>query len=63
MGAADDGTSVVDPCGRVWNMDGLYLGGNGILPTPNSCNPALSVVAVALRTADQIVRDSVSRSA
>ncbi|WP_159499910.1 GMC oxidoreductase [Microbacterium sp. 18062] len=48
MGAADDGTSVTDPEGRVWGVQGLYAAGNGVLPTAVVANvtPAGTVTAV-----------------
>jgi choline dehydrogenase-like flavoprotein len=54
-GDRPDGTTVTDPFGRVWAYENLYLAGNGMLPGSSSCNPALTVVAVALRTADTII--------
>lgn len=55
MGDRPDGTSVTDSFGRVWAYENLYLAGNGMLPGSSSCNPALTVVAVALRTAAAIL--------
>lgn len=55
MGTADDGTSVTDPHGRVWGLDNLYLGGNNLLSDPNSCNPTLQTVAIALHTSDHLL--------
>jgi choline dehydrogenase-like flavoprotein len=57
MGPADDGTSVCDPDSRVWGMNGLYLAGNGLIPTANACNPTLTSVAFAVRGADRLVRE------
>lgn len=33
MGPVDDGTSVCDPDGQVWGVPGLYVAGNGVIPT------------------------------
>jgi choline dehydrogenase-like flavoprotein len=56
MGPSDDGTSVCDPDSRVWGMRRLYLAGNGLIPTANSCNPTLTSVAVAVRGADRLAQ-------
>jgi choline dehydrogenase-like flavoprotein len=56
MGTKDDGTSVCDPTGRVWGIDGLYVAGPNVIPTATACNPTLTAVALATITADRIVR-------
>ncbi|WP_374976526.1 GMC oxidoreductase [Microbacterium trichothecenolyticum] len=57
MGAADDGASVCDPFGRVWGTQGLYVGGNGVIPTPTACNPTATSVALAIRSARALIDD------
>lgn len=57
IGAKDDGTSVCDSYSRVWGISGLYLGGNGTLPTANSVNPTLTSMAVAVRGARKLAAE------
>ena len=57
IGPTNDGTSVCDPYSRVWDVAGLYTGGNGTLPTANSVNPTLTSMAVAVRGARQLAAD------
>jgi choline dehydrogenase-like flavoprotein len=45
---ADDTTSTVDTTMRVWGHDTVYVGGNGVIPTPAACNPTLTNVALAV---------------
>lgn len=54
MGASEDGTSVCDSYGRVWGVENLYVGGNGLIPTPTATNPTLTTVAFAVRAADHL---------
>ncbi|MFD0392668.1 GMC oxidoreductase [Streptomyces nogalater] len=51
MGPADDGTSVCDSHSRVWNIRGLWVAGNNVIPTATACNPTLTSVALAVRGA------------
>jgi pyranose oxidase len=57
IGPADDGTSVADPWSRVWGVEGLVVGGNGVIPTANAMNPTLMSVAVAVRGARKAVEE------
>ncbi|KAK2009482.1 hypothetical protein LZ32DRAFT_683109 [Colletotrichum eremochloae] len=51
------GDSVVDSVGRVWGQDNLVLGGCGVIPTQNACNPTLTAGCFALVAAEEIIKD------
>ncbi len=57
----DAGNSVVDRNGRVWDVPGLYLCDNSVFPSSLAVNPALTIMAVSLRTADQFLKKSNER--
>lgn len=61
IGQDDDGTSVADSYSRVWGVDGLFVGGNGTIPTANAMNPTLMSVAIAARGARMLVEELASR--
>ncbi|QXD15411.1 FAD-binding protein [Rhodocaloribacter litoris] len=52
MGEVDDGTSVCDPSSRVWGLQNLFVGGNGVIPLPTASNPTLHSVALAVLACD-----------
>ncbi|CAN7325489.1 choline dehydrogenase [Arthrobacter sp. Leaf337] len=54
MGAEDDGESVCSPDSQVWQVPGLFVAGNGVIPTATACNPTLTAVALAVRGARRI---------
>lgn len=54
MGHVDDGTSVCDPTGQVWGVEGLFVAGNGVIPTATACNPTLTSVALSVAGARHI---------
>ena len=59
MGVLDDGTSVCSPDSEVWGVPGLFVAGNGVIPTATACNPTLTSVALAVAGARRIVAELV----
>jgi choline dehydrogenase-like flavoprotein len=57
MGEADDGESVCGPDSEVWALAGLFVAGNGVIPTATACNPTLTSVALAVRGAHRVAND------
>jgi choline dehydrogenase-like flavoprotein len=55
MGTSPDGTSVCDPNGAVWGVDGLYVAGCGTIPTSISCNTTMTGMALTARVARGII--------
>ncbi|MFC0681558.1 GMC oxidoreductase [Lysobacter korlensis] len=62
MGIADDGTSVCDPESRLWGLENVFVGGNGVLPAPTACNPTATSLALAIRAARALGRGLKDRS-
>jgi len=54
MGQVDDGTSVCSPDSELWDVPGVFVAGNGVIPTATACNPTLTSVALAVRGARRI---------
>jgi choline dehydrogenase-like flavoprotein len=54
MGEADDDTSVCSIDSEVWGAPGVFVAGNGVIPTATACNPTLTAVAFAVRGARRI---------
>lgn len=54
----DPAGSVVNPDGRAHDLANLYICDNSIFPSALSVNPALTIMALSLRTADQFLQDA-----
>ena len=52
--AADAEHGVVNPDGRVWNRDNLYIAGSSVYPSSGFANPTLTIVALASRMAKHL---------
>lgn len=53
---------VVDRHGRVHGVENLYLAGSSVFPAAGYANPTFTIVALALRLADHLARDTGSRA-
>lgn len=51
---ADPLTSVVDADCRSWDIPNLWICGGSVFPTVGGVNPALTIQAIACRTAGRI---------
>jgi choline dehydrogenase-like flavoprotein len=54
MGERNDGESVCGPDSELWDVPGLFVAGNNVIPTATACNPTLTSVALAVRGARAI---------
>jgi choline dehydrogenase-like flavoprotein len=54
----DPRTSVVDPDCRVHDVQNLFVCDNGVFPSSLAVNPALTQIALSLRTADRFIEAS-----
>jgi len=61
MGSSPD-DSVVDDNSQVWGIDNLYLGGNGLISRGSASNPTLTSIAMAVKSAEHIVRKEGSKA-
>jgi choline dehydrogenase-like flavoprotein len=53
----DPKSSVTDAHGRVHDVGNLWVAGSSLFPTGSWANPTLTIVALALRTAERIGRE------
>jgi choline dehydrogenase-like flavoprotein len=51
----DVARAVVDPDGRSFDVSGLYYCDNSVFPSSLAANPALTIMALALRTKDRFL--------
>ncbi|WP_407541593.1 GMC family oxidoreductase (plasmid) [Deinococcus radiomollis] len=51
----DPATSVVDPYGKAHDLENLWISDNSTFPSALSANPALTIMALSLRTADRLL--------
>ena len=62
MGSARMGTdpadSVADPTGELHDVKGVWIGDTSAFPTPTGANPMLSCMALAHRTAENLITSS-----
>ena len=55
--ADDPRHGVTDAAGRVHGLANLHIAGSSLFPTSGWANPTLTIAALALRTADAILRN------
>lgn len=51
---SDPATSVVDPNAMVHGVEGLFVAGSSVFPTPGHANPTLMTLGLAMRLADHL---------
>ncbi|MCX7624354.1 MAG: GMC family oxidoreductase [Thermomicrobium sp.] len=52
----DPATSALDPVCRAWEVENLWVVDGSVFPTSGAVNPALTIAALALRTAEELRR-------
>jgi choline dehydrogenase-like flavoprotein len=52
---SDPRSSVVDPYGRAHDLQNLWISDNSTFPSALAANPALTIMALSLRTADHMI--------
>ncbi|KAG9150504.1 hypothetical protein Leryth_010880 [Lithospermum erythrorhizon] len=53
----DEKTSVVNPMGETWEVEGLYVADSSVFPTALGVNPMVTIQAIAYCTAQAILED------
>ena len=53
--SSQSGDGVVNNEGRAWEVPNLWISDNSTFPSSLSCNPSLTIMALALRTADKFL--------
>ncbi len=56
---ADAGSPVVDPNGRSHEIGNLWIAGNSIFPSALPANPGLTIMALALRSAEAFFKQQI----
>ena len=59
----DPAESVVDPSGRCWGADNVFVADGSVFPSSGFQNPTLTILALAARTAEHILSDRSARQA
>ena len=52
----DPADSVVDPFGRCWDTDNVFVADGSLFPSSGFQNPTLTILALAARTAEHVLR-------
>ncbi len=55
---ADPKSSVCDADARIHGMANLWIAGSSLFPSPGAANPTLNLIALALRLADRLARET-----
>lgn len=55
--SATEERGVVDPYGKVWGTEGLYVADSSVFPSASGVNPMITVMAIADRIARDVDRD------
>lgn len=53
----DAGSAVVNPYGRSFDIENLWISDHSTFPSSGAANPALTIMALSLRTADAMLKE------